>query len=179
MPFESRSLMLFDFSTQKWEEIAKISCGFPNWSKNSDYVYFLHEENDPSVMRVRLRDHKVERVADLKNFRDKRLLQRLAELGPRRLAASAPRHRHPGNLLAGLGNSVTAPFRRSKLLQRSLTFAIRPNSKKNFARGAGEFCGCKRRLREAAADYRDCFGRGRHDSSTTIVFIVMENVESV
>jgi len=69
MPFESRSLMLFDFSTQKWDEIAKITCGFPNWSKNSDYVYVLHEENDPAVMRVRLRDRKVERVADLKNFR--------------------------------------------------------------------------------------------------------------
>jgi len=69
MPFESRSLVLFDFSTQKWDEVAKTTCGFPNWSKNSDYVYFLHEENNPAVMRVRLRDRKVERVADLKNFR--------------------------------------------------------------------------------------------------------------
>src|ERR1700730_3812938 len=69
MPFASRSLMLFDFANQKWEEIAKISMGFPNWSKNSDYVYFLHEENQPSVMRVRIRDRKVERVADLKTFR--------------------------------------------------------------------------------------------------------------
>jgi Tol biopolymer transport system component len=69
LSFNSRGLMLFDFATQKWEEIAKITLGFPNWSKNSDYVYFLHEENDPAVMRVRLSDHKVERVADLKNFR--------------------------------------------------------------------------------------------------------------
>ena len=69
MPFDSRALMLFDFATQQWSEIAKISLGFPNWSKNSDYVYFLHEENDPAVMRVRIGDHKVERVADLKNFR--------------------------------------------------------------------------------------------------------------
>ena len=61
--------MIFDFSTQKWDEIAKITCGFPNWSKNSDYVYVLHEENDPAVMRVRIRDRKIERVADLKNFR--------------------------------------------------------------------------------------------------------------
>ena len=67
--FDSRALMLFDFATQKWQEIAKISLGFPNWSKNSDYMYFLHEENDPAVMRVRISDHKVERVADLKNFR--------------------------------------------------------------------------------------------------------------
>ena len=69
MPFDSRGLMLFDVARQKWEEIAKITLGFPNWSKNSDYIYFLHEQNEPSVMRVRLSDHKVELVADLKNFR--------------------------------------------------------------------------------------------------------------
>ncbi|GAC1683638.1 MAG: hypothetical protein PVS2B2_22770 [Candidatus Acidiferrum sp.] len=69
MTFDSRSLMLFDFQTQKWEEIAKITLGFPNWSKNGEYVYFLHEVNQPSVMRVRVRDRKLERVADLKNFR--------------------------------------------------------------------------------------------------------------
>ena len=69
MTFDSRSLMLFDFQTQKWEEIAKITLGFPNWSKSGEYVYFLHEENQPSVMRVRVRDRKLERVADLKNFR--------------------------------------------------------------------------------------------------------------
>jgi eukaryotic-like serine/threonine-protein kinase len=69
MPFASRSLMLFDFATQKWEEIAKITLGFPNWSKNGDYVYFLHQEDQPSVMRIRIRDRKIERVADLKNFR--------------------------------------------------------------------------------------------------------------
>jgi eukaryotic-like serine/threonine-protein kinase len=69
MNFDSRSLMLFDFQTQKWEEIARITLGFDNWSRTGEYVYFLHEENEPSVMRVRLRDHKLERVADLKNFR--------------------------------------------------------------------------------------------------------------
>jgi hypothetical protein len=69
MDFDSRVLMVFDFQTQKWQELVRLSMGFPNWSKNSDYVYFLHGENQPSVMRVRLRDRKVESVADLKNFR--------------------------------------------------------------------------------------------------------------
>jgi len=69
MSFTSRSLMLFDFATQKCEEIAKITMGFPNWSKSGDYVYFLHREDQPSVMRIRIRDRKIERVADLKNFR--------------------------------------------------------------------------------------------------------------
>ena len=69
MPFDSRSLMLFDFAAQRWDEIAKTAAGFPNWSKTGEYVYFLHEEGQPSVMRVRIRDRKLERVADLKNFR--------------------------------------------------------------------------------------------------------------
>ena len=43
--------------------------GFPTWAKNREYVYFLHEENQPSEMRVHLRDRKIERVADLKDFR--------------------------------------------------------------------------------------------------------------
>jgi eukaryotic-like serine/threonine-protein kinase len=69
MNFDSRVLMLFDFQIQKWQELARVTMGFPNWSKNSDYVYFLHEEDQPSVMRVHLSDHKVETVADLKHFR--------------------------------------------------------------------------------------------------------------
>jgi serine/threonine protein kinase/Tol biopolymer transport system component len=69
MPFASRGLMLFDFASQKWEEIAQFSPGFPNWSKNGDFVYFLHGPDHPSVMRIRIRDRKIEQVADLKNFR--------------------------------------------------------------------------------------------------------------
>jgi serine/threonine protein kinase/Tol biopolymer transport system component len=69
MNFDSRVLMLFDFQTQKWQELAKVTMGFPNWSKNSDYVYFLHEEDHPSVMRVHISDHQVETVADLGDFR--------------------------------------------------------------------------------------------------------------
>jgi Tol biopolymer transport system component len=69
MPFHSRGLMLFDFAAQRWEEIAKVTAAFPNWSKTGEHVYFLHREDQTSVMRVRIRDRKVERVADLKNFR--------------------------------------------------------------------------------------------------------------
>ena len=44
-----------------------MTAAFPNWSKTGEYVYFLHEEDQGSVMRVRIRDRKLERVADLKN----------------------------------------------------------------------------------------------------------------
>jgi len=69
MPFDSRKVMLFDFAAQRWEEIARVSMGFPNWSRTGEYLYFLREQDDPSVMRLRIRDRKLERVADLKNFR--------------------------------------------------------------------------------------------------------------
>jgi len=65
----ANELKLFDFHTQQWQELSRISMAFPVWSKNSDYIYFLHEENEPSVMRVRISDHTLERIADLKNFR--------------------------------------------------------------------------------------------------------------
>jgi hypothetical protein len=68
-PLIPTSLMLFDSASQRWGEIAKVTADFPNWSKTGDWVYFLHEGDQPSVMRVRIRDRKLERVADLKNFR--------------------------------------------------------------------------------------------------------------
>ena len=46
-----------------------MSCSFNSWSKDSNYVYFLRTRDQPAVMRVGIRDHKVERVVDLKNFR--------------------------------------------------------------------------------------------------------------
>ena len=68
LPFDSRGLVLFDFSTQKWQEIAKVTAAFPSWSKTGEYVYFLHWDEPQSVMRVRIRDRKLERVADFKNL---------------------------------------------------------------------------------------------------------------
>jgi len=68
MPFTSRSLMLFDFASQKWEEIAKITSSFPNWSKSGEYVYFLRQD-DESLTRIRVRDRKIERVAALNTFK--------------------------------------------------------------------------------------------------------------
>jgi Tol biopolymer transport system component len=69
MPIDSSRLMLFDLAAQKWEEIAKITAAFPLWSKTGEYIYFLHQQKQMSVMRVRLRDRKLERVTDLRNFR--------------------------------------------------------------------------------------------------------------
>jgi hypothetical protein len=64
--------MLFGTKTQKWSELAKtLSMGYPEWSRNGDYVYFLSAPaGQPSgIFRVRISDHKLEQVSGLKDFR--------------------------------------------------------------------------------------------------------------
>jgi eukaryotic-like serine/threonine-protein kinase len=69
MPPSAHVLKLFDFAAQRWEEITTVTADFPNWSRTGEYVYFLHEQDQPSLMRVHIRDRKLEHLADLKNFR--------------------------------------------------------------------------------------------------------------
>ena len=66
--YDSSALMLFDFTIQKWQELAKTSCAFNTWSKDGSYVYFLDFAQN-AVMRIRISDRKLEKIADLKNFR--------------------------------------------------------------------------------------------------------------
>jgi eukaryotic-like serine/threonine-protein kinase len=68
IPRDSLSLVLFDFQTQKWSQLAKGRAGFPNWSRDGQYVYFLRSLDNPAVLRVRITDRKVEQVSDLRNL---------------------------------------------------------------------------------------------------------------
>ena len=70
MPADSLSVVIYDFETQHWSELVKAPAGSPSWSKDGRYVYFLRVMSaPPAVLRVRISDHKVEQVVDLKNFR--------------------------------------------------------------------------------------------------------------
>jgi hypothetical protein len=42
--------------------------GYQYWSKDGRYIYFAGYPDDPSVFRVRLSDHYLERVASLTNL---------------------------------------------------------------------------------------------------------------
>ena len=64
MPRDSTRLMLFDFSSQKWRELAKIVIGFPSWSRDSQSVYF-NDLNSTAIYRVRISGRKVEKIASL------------------------------------------------------------------------------------------------------------------
>jgi WD40 repeat protein len=68
MNADSRVLMLYDFQAQKWQELARVTMGFPNCRKIQIMCISCMKKMSlcdagPSP------DHKVERIADLKDFR--------------------------------------------------------------------------------------------------------------
>jgi serine/threonine protein kinase/Tol biopolymer transport system component len=65
---DSKTLLLFDFKTQKWNELATGSLSWLNWSHDSLYVYVLDYRGKDAVVRIRISDHATEQVLDLKNF---------------------------------------------------------------------------------------------------------------
>ncbi len=69
MPANGRNLMLYDFKTKKWSLLAAGSIGFPLWSHDSQYVYYLQSGKNAGVERVGIRDLKVELAASLKDIR--------------------------------------------------------------------------------------------------------------
>jgi len=63
-------MMLFDVATQKWTELARVAVNSPAWSHDSQYIYFdSYPTRDAAIFRVRINDHKLERVANLEGFR--------------------------------------------------------------------------------------------------------------
>jgi len=67
---DSLKLMLFDLTSRQWQELASMSIGYPSWSHDGQYLYFdttLIE--DAAFLRVRISDHKLERLFSLKGLR--------------------------------------------------------------------------------------------------------------
>ena len=66
------TLMLFDLTTQKWTETLGFVVGWENWSRDGRYIYFVAYHNPVQrfrnrVVRLRLKDHKIENIVDLQN----------------------------------------------------------------------------------------------------------------
>ncbi|MGO9326064.1 MAG: protein kinase domain-containing protein [Terracidiphilus sp.] len=69
MPNGSRTIVLYDFKTQKWSTLVDDPAGFPAWSHESQFVYYLNSQVAGGVLkRVRIGDRKVEQVVSLEDF---------------------------------------------------------------------------------------------------------------
>jgi serine/threonine protein kinase/Tol biopolymer transport system component len=71
VPAESadyKRLVVFDFHTQKWTEVAKGQFGWLNWTKDGQYLEVIDQRGTGSVIRIRMSDGKIEQILDLKAF---------------------------------------------------------------------------------------------------------------
>jgi hypothetical protein len=98
------TLQVFDLVTRKYTELGSIQVGFPNWSGDSKYVYFDSPVGELGYYRVRIADHKLEKLFSLKNVRvadewtglapgDSPLV--LRDIAPRKSSPWTGRHRRP------------------------------------------------------------------------------------
>jgi eukaryotic-like serine/threonine-protein kinase len=62
-------LHIYDVRSRKWTKLTDIAVGFPIWSRDSKYIYFDSIESVPNLYRVRIADHSLEKVANLRGIR--------------------------------------------------------------------------------------------------------------
>ena len=69
MSNDGDNLYVYDFDAGTWSELAHLSLGYPTWSHDGDYVYFLqHLPTGDRLSRVSIASHKVEDLEDLRDF---------------------------------------------------------------------------------------------------------------
>jgi Tol biopolymer transport system component len=68
--FNSKSLLVFDFQTNRWKKLLDSAIEEPVWSHDDQYIYLVANASaaDRALFRVRLSDSKLERIVDLAGF---------------------------------------------------------------------------------------------------------------
>jgi Tol biopolymer transport system component len=61
-------MLIFDFQSQKWSEVAKGTFSWLNFTKDGRYLLLLDTSGTGAVVKIRVSDFKQERMVDLKNF---------------------------------------------------------------------------------------------------------------
>ena len=67
---DSLKLVLFDRVNQQWQDLVSLPIGYPSWSHDGQYIYFdTTLSEDAAFFRIRISDHKLERLLSLKGER--------------------------------------------------------------------------------------------------------------
>jgi hypothetical protein len=75
-------LRVFDFETQKWSVLDKEWTGFPSWSRDGKFIYFLRPDTNRGIYRIRPSGGPPELVLDLKGIRQTGLYEFWVGLDP-------------------------------------------------------------------------------------------------
>ena len=81
--FDVDELKVFDFKTGKWSELAQggpADC--PEWSADSQFIYFRRVSGDTGLFRVRPSGGRAEKIVDLKDWHDAGWFGRYMGLDP-------------------------------------------------------------------------------------------------
>jgi DNA-binding winged helix-turn-helix (wHTH) protein/Tol biopolymer transport system component len=71
LSFKTDNLSIFDLKTQRWRDLLRKGLnGFPSWSKDGRFIYFLRATDDRGIFRVPISGGDEERIVDLKEFRN-------------------------------------------------------------------------------------------------------------
>jgi eukaryotic-like serine/threonine-protein kinase len=68
MTSNSSTILLYDFQTQKWTELARGTFGWPSWSTDGKSIYVMDYAGSGSIDSIRVIDHTTARVLDLGGF---------------------------------------------------------------------------------------------------------------
>lgn len=68
MSADAQRLLLYDRSRGHWSELARISAGYPSWSRDGTFLHF-RDLGQHRICRLRIRDARLEPVASLKGVR--------------------------------------------------------------------------------------------------------------
>jgi Tol biopolymer transport system component len=69
MTNDGRKLLLYDFRNPAWKLLAEMPMGYPQWSRRGEHIYLMGLPAGRNVIyRVRLSDHKLEEVLNIKDF---------------------------------------------------------------------------------------------------------------
>jgi Tol biopolymer transport system component/DNA-binding winged helix-turn-helix (wHTH) protein len=68
MPLDQRKLMLFDFGSQRWTELARGTFNNPVWSKDGKYIYYQSYDEGTPIRRIQIATSHVEEVADFRGL---------------------------------------------------------------------------------------------------------------
>jgi Tol biopolymer transport system component len=67
---DSHAVMLFDFETKRWTELARSDVGFLRCSKDGRFVYFKRIGRPGAILRVDVKTRRVEEVVSLANIKN-------------------------------------------------------------------------------------------------------------